>query len=53
MRTRNNPRHPSSNKKSSCMLYFVEFKKFYGNYPALKIPDFNIEPGIYWVKALC
>ncbi|MCR8556189.1 ATP-binding cassette domain-containing protein [Mucilaginibacter sp. BJC16-A38] len=34
------------------MLHFVEFKKFYGNYPALSIADFNIEPGIYWIKGV-
>jgi ABC-2 type transport system ATP-binding protein len=34
------------------MLHFVEFKKFYGNYPALTIADFNIEPGIYWIKGV-
>lgn len=34
------------------MLHFVEFKKFYGNFPALTIADFNIEPGIYWIKGV-
>jgi len=34
------------------MLHFVEFQKFYGNFPALTIPDFTIEPGIYWIKGV-
>ena len=34
------------------MLHFVEFKKFYGNYPALTITDFNIGPGVYWIKGV-
>ncbi|MDP9078507.1 MAG: ATP-binding cassette domain-containing protein [Bacteroidota bacterium] len=38
--------------KNFLMLHFVEFKKFYGNYPALSIADFNIEPGIYWIKGI-
>ncbi|WP_258134984.1 ABC transporter ATP-binding protein [Mucilaginibacter phenanthrenivorans] len=38
--------------KNFLMLHFVEFKKFYGNYPALSIADFNIEPGIYWIKGV-
>lgn len=42
----------TSNGKLSCMLHFVEFKKFYGNYPALTIAGFNIEPGIYWIKGV-
>jgi len=32
------------------MLQFVEFEKFYGNYPALKIDNLIIDPGIYWIK---
>lgn len=34
------------------MLHFVEFKKFYGNYPALTINDFNVGTGIYWIKGV-
>ncbi|ASU33974.1 ABC transporter ATP-binding protein [Mucilaginibacter xinganensis] len=34
------------------MLHFVEFKKNYGNYPALTISDFNIDAGIYWIKGV-
>jgi ABC-2 type transport system ATP-binding protein len=34
------------------MLHFIKFKKFYGNYPALKIDGLNINPGIYWVKGV-
>src|SRR5476651_86774 len=34
------------------MLHFNKFQKFYGNYPALKIDDLVIEPGIYWVKGV-
>jgi ABC-2 type transport system ATP-binding protein len=34
------------------MLHFVEFKKFYGNYPALTVSDFKIDPGIYWIKGV-
>ncbi len=34
------------------MLLFKEFEKFYGNYPALKIEDLNINPGIYWIKGV-
>jgi ABC-2 type transport system ATP-binding protein len=34
------------------MLHFVEFKKFYGNYPALTIDNLVIEPGIYWIKGV-
>lgn len=34
------------------MLQFVEFKKFYGDYPALKIDDLLINPGIYWIKGV-
>lgn len=48
----NNLFSPTSNKKPSCMLHFVEFKKFYGNFPALTIAGFNIEPGIYWIKGV-
>jgi ABC-2 type transport system ATP-binding protein len=34
------------------MLRFVEFKKIYGDYPALAINDLNITPGIYWIKGV-
>src|SRR5476651_2831667 len=34
------------------MLHFNKFQKFYGNYPALKIDDLVIEPGIYWIKGV-
>lgn len=34
------------------MLRFVNFKKSYGNYPAMQIPDLELEPGIYWVKGV-
>ncbi len=34
------------------MLHFAEFEKFYGNYPALKINDLFIDPGIYWIKGV-
>jgi len=34
------------------MLQFLEFQKFYNNFPALKIDDLTIEPGIYWVKGV-
>lgn len=34
------------------MLHFVEFQKFYGNFPALTIPDLTINPGIYWIKGV-
>lgn len=34
------------------MLHFVEFQKFYGNFPALIIPDLTINPGIYWIKGV-
>jgi ABC-2 type transport system ATP-binding protein len=34
------------------MLQFVEFQKYYNNFPALKIDDLKIDPGIYWVKGV-
>jgi len=34
------------------MLHFIKFKKFYGNFPALTIDDFAINPGIYWIKGV-
>ena len=32
------------------MLQFVKFKKLYGGFPALKVDDLSISPGIYWIK---
>lgn len=34
------------------MLRFADFQKSYGNYPALSIPDFTIDAGIYWIKGV-
>ena len=34
------------------MLRFVNFQKSYGNYPALSIPDFTVDGGIYWIKGV-
>ena len=34
------------------MLRFEGFVKNYGNYPALKIDDLQIEAGIYWIKGV-
>lgn len=34
------------------MLQFSKFQKTYGNYPALKIDDLLIKPGIYWIKGV-
>ncbi|WP_428331083.1 ABC transporter ATP-binding protein [Mucilaginibacter sp.] len=34
------------------MLHFVEFKKFYGDYPAVTIDNLTVEPGIYWIKGV-
>ena len=34
------------------MLRFDNFQKSYGNYPAISIPDFNINAGIYWIKGV-
>ncbi|CAM3648178.1 ABC transporter ATP-binding protein [Mucilaginibacter galii] len=34
------------------MLHIVNFKKSYGNQPALSIPDFAIHAGIYWIKGV-
>ena len=34
------------------MLRFLKFKKSYGSYQALRIDNFTIEPGIYWVKGV-
>jgi ABC-2 type transport system ATP-binding protein len=41
-----------SDPKSFLMLHFVEFQKFYGNFPALKIDELVIDPGIYWIKGV-
>lgn len=32
------------------MLHFINFKKVYVNNPVLRIENFTIEPGIYWIK---
>ncbi|RAJ26195.1 ABC transporter ATP-binding protein [Pedobacter cryoconitis] len=32
------------------MLSFVNYQKSYNNFPALKIDDHTIDPGIYWIK---
>lgn len=34
------------------MLQFINFKKSYGNYPALQIADIKIDRGIYWIKGV-
>jgi ABC-2 type transport system ATP-binding protein len=34
------------------MLQFVNYKKAYGSFPALKVPDLKIERGIYWIKGV-
>jgi ABC-2 type transport system ATP-binding protein len=34
------------------MLYFQQFEKRYGNFPALKINELAIPPGIYWIKGV-
>jgi len=34
------------------MLSFKNFKKSYGAYPALKVPDLTLQPGIYWIKGV-
>ncbi|MEO6523278.1 MAG: ABC transporter ATP-binding protein [Mucilaginibacter sp.] len=34
------------------MLQFVNYKKAYGAYPALQVPDLNLEKGIYWIKGV-
>jgi ABC-2 type transport system ATP-binding protein len=34
------------------MLHFVDYKKSYGNYPALQIPDLKLDNGIYWIKGV-
>ena len=32
------------------MLSFVNYQKSYHNFPALKIDNYSIDPGIYWIK---
>lgn len=34
------------------MLQFVNYKKAYGSYPALQIPDLKLNGGIYWIKGV-
>lgn len=34
------------------MLHFTQFQKLYNDFPALKIDDLLINPGIYWVKGV-
>ncbi|WP_448699073.1 ATP-binding cassette domain-containing protein [Mucilaginibacter sp. AW1-3] len=34
------------------MLSFKNFKKSYGAFPALKVPDLTLDPGIYWIKGI-
>ena len=34
------------------MLQFLKFKKLYGGFPALKIDELSIDPGIYWIKGV-
>ncbi len=34
------------------MLHFLKFQKSYGSITVLKIDDFLIEPGIFWIKGL-
>jgi ABC-2 type transport system ATP-binding protein len=34
------------------MLRFVNFKKSYGNYPAMQIPSLDLDGGIYWIKGV-
>ncbi|NOW94166.1 ABC transporter ATP-binding protein [Mucilaginibacter sp. SG564] len=34
------------------MLKFQNFKKLYGGFPALKVDELAIEPGIYWIKGV-
>jgi ABC-2 type transport system ATP-binding protein len=34
------------------MLQFQKFEKRYGNFPALKIDELTILPGIYWIKGV-
>jgi ABC-2 type transport system ATP-binding protein len=34
------------------MLQFQNFKKSYGNYPALKVENLQLQAGIYWIKGV-
>lgn len=34
------------------MLQFKNFKKSYGTFPALKVADLTLDPGIYWIKGV-
>lgn len=34
------------------MLHFTRFEKSYANFPALKIDELDIKPGVYWVKGV-
>jgi len=34
------------------MLSFKNFKKSYGAFPALKIPDLTLQSGVYWIKGV-
>lgn len=34
------------------MLQFQKFEKRYGNFPALRIDELTIKPGIYWIKGV-
>jgi ABC-2 type transport system ATP-binding protein len=34
------------------MLQFIKFKKLYGGFPALKIDELTISPGVYWIKGV-
>jgi ABC-2 type transport system ATP-binding protein len=34
------------------MLQFKNFKKLYGGFPALRIDELAIDPGIYWIKGV-
>lgn len=34
------------------MLHFRKFGKHYGSFPALKIDELAIPPGIYWIKGV-
>jgi ABC-2 type transport system ATP-binding protein len=34
------------------MLQFIKFKKLYGGFPALKVDELSVNPGIYWIKGV-
>jgi ABC-2 type transport system ATP-binding protein len=34
------------------MLQFINYKKSYGNHPALTIPDLSLNSGLYWIKGV-